>query len=137
MSAAYEKLKFYQDICDIRRLVQKITARFPASQFRLTSQIRDAARSAKQNIREGYKKGTANEFMRSIMISRGSLEELGGDIEDCWEDGLITEDECEHLKRLIRSVDFLSVRYLRALTVMKKAGTWKAPSFYRGGEKTL
>ena len=42
--------------------------------------MRDAARSAKQNIREGYLKGTLGEFKHSIRISQGSLEELAGDI---------------------------------------------------------
>lgn len=52
----YEKLKFYQDICEIRRHIHKITERFAKTNLRLVSQMRDAARSAKQNIREGYKK---------------------------------------------------------------------------------
>ena len=84
--AAYEDLKFYQDICEIRRLIYKITERFRKIDLRLVSQMREAARSAKQNIREGYKKGTIGEFIHSIKISQGSLEELSGDCEDCLED---------------------------------------------------
>ena len=71
---AYEKLKFYQDICDIRKKIFLITERFAKSHMRLVSQMRDAARSAKQNIREGYKKLSVGEFAHSINISRGSLE---------------------------------------------------------------
>ena len=52
----YENLKFYQDICEIRRFIYKITERFNKTHLRLVSQMRDAARSAKQNIREGYRK---------------------------------------------------------------------------------
>ena len=55
--------------------------------------MRDAARSAKQNIREGYRKGTIGEFIHSIKISQSSLEELSGDIQDCIEDKLITSEE--------------------------------------------
>ena len=55
---AYERLMFYQDICEIRRLIYGITERFRKTHLRLVSQMRDAARSAKQNIREGYRKGT-------------------------------------------------------------------------------
>lgn len=58
MIRAYENLKFYQNICEIRRLIYKITKRFQKSHLRLVSQMRDAARSAKQNIREGYSKDT-------------------------------------------------------------------------------
>lgn len=60
----YEKLKFYQDICEIRRLMYQITERFSRVNLRLISQMRDAARSAKQNIREGYKK----EALESLYI---------------------------------------------------------------------
>ncbi len=126
-TAAYEKLKFYQDICELRRLVYQMTERLSKSHLRLVGQMRDAARSAKQNIREGYKKGSIGEFIHSIQISRGSLEELTGDIEDCKQDGLITKEEFEDLSRLCKSADFMSSRYLRSLYQMQKDGTWKAP----------
>ena len=125
--AAYEKLKFYQIICDIRRKVYQITERFSKVHIRLVSQMRDAARSAKQNIREGYKKGTIGEFIHGINISRGSLEELSGDIEDCREDGLITSEEFERLSKLYQMTDYLSARYLEALYKMEREGTWKSP----------
>jgi len=124
---AYEKLKFYQDICELRRLVWVITERFRKTQLRLVSQMCDAARSAKQNIREGYKRGTLGEFIRSIKISRASLEELSGDIDDCFADGLITKQEYEELSRLLFSADYLSSRYLLALYKMEREGSWKVP----------
>jgi four helix bundle protein len=125
--AAYEKLVFYQDICNIRRMVYKITERFKETHLRLTSQMRDAARSAKQNIREGYKKGTIGEFIRGIIISLGSLEELAGDVEDCFEDKLIDRQEFNELSRLFRSANYMSGRCLESLYKMKEDGTWKVP----------
>ncbi|MDI6733491.1 MAG: four helix bundle protein [Planctomycetota bacterium] len=125
--AAYEKLKFYQIICQIRQEVHRITERFPKIHMRLVSQMRDAARSAKQNIREGYKKGTSGEFIRGINISRGSLSELEGDVEDCKDDRLISPEEFDKLSQLIRSADILSSKYLEALYKMEKEGTWKIP----------
>lgn len=125
--AAYEKLKFYKDICEIRRFIYKITQKFPKTYIRLISQMRDAARSAKQNIREGYKKGTLGEFIHSINISRGSLEELSGDVEDCKEDGLISDEEFVQLEKLFRSADYLSHQYIKALYQMKATGSWKTP----------
>jgi len=123
--APYEKLKFYQDICEIRRPVYKITEKFYRSHVRLASQMRDAARSAKQNIREGYRKGSIGEFIHSIKISQGSLEELSGDIEDCLEDGVITEEEFNNFNRLYRSADYMSNRYITSLYDMEKQGSWK------------
>ena len=124
---AYKQLKFYQDICKIRSLVYAITERFEKNNLRLISQMRDAARSAKQNIAEGYKKGSIGEFIHSINISRGSLEELKGDIEDCHEDKLITSVEFGDLSELIRSADYLSFRYIQSLYKLQKADKWKVP----------
>ena len=125
--AAYEHLKFYQNICELRKLVFEITQRFEKIHIRLVSQMRDAARSAKQNIREGYKKGTIGEFIHSINISRGSLEELAGDLEDCKEDHLISSLEFTQLSKLVNSADYLSARYIGSLYKMKQEGTWKTP----------
>ncbi len=127
IEVAYEKLKFYQDICEIRRFIYNITERFRKIHPKLVSQMQDAARSAKQNIREGYKRGTAGEFIHAIKISQGSLEELSGDVEDCMEDSLITIEEFNRFSELFRSADYLSSRYLESLYEMERNGTWKVP----------
>ena len=124
-SKPYEKLKFYQDICEIRRFIYGITERFKNSHLRLVSQMRDSARSAKQNIREGYRKGSLGEYIHSIKISQGSLEELSGDMEDCHEDGLITDVEFKKFTELYKSADYMSSRYLKAMYEIEKKGTWR------------
>lgn len=124
---AYEKLKFYQQVCELRRLVYKITERFARTHYKLVSQMRDAARSVKQNIREGYRRGTLGEFRRAIKISQGSLEELRGDIKDCEEDALISKEEFETLCKLANSADYLMVRYVQSLYKLENEGTWKIP----------
>jgi four helix bundle protein len=126
MKQAYENLKFYQNICKIRKLIYKITKKFSKSYHRLVSQMRDAARSAKQNIREGYSKDSAGEFSRSIKISRGSLNELEGDIDDCREDQLITKEEHINLKKLFSQTKYQIDRYLDSLYKLNKEGKWKS-----------
>ncbi|MFH1753087.1 MAG: four helix bundle protein [Candidatus Omnitrophota bacterium] len=125
MQKAYERLKFYQNICEIRRIIYKLTERFHKGHLRLVSQMRDAARSAKQNIREGYSKDTAGQFAHSIKISRGSLDELEGDTDDCFEDGLISEPEHDTLKKLYRQTKYQMDHYLDALRKLEKQGKWK------------
>lgn len=73
MQPDYENLKFYQNICEIRRIIMAITKRFRKTQMRSISQMQDSARSAKQNIREGYRKDSAALFANHIKISAGSL----------------------------------------------------------------
>ncbi len=124
---AYEDLKFYQDIREIREFIYKLTERFIKTHMRLVSQMRDAARSAKQNIREGYRKGTVGEYSHSIKISLGSLEELSGDVEDAREDGLISEQEFDEFSRLFQSATYMAGQYLKSLYKMEREGTWKVP----------
>ena len=133
MKKPYENLRFYQNICKIRDLTYKITRRFVKTHLRLVSQMDDAARSAKQNIREGYKKGSAAEFANSIRISRGSLEELSGDYEDCHKFHLISQDEFKKLNRLFKETDYQTGRYLPSLYKMEQDGKWKVP--YRNSPK--
>lgn len=122
---AYENLKFYQNICEIRKMVYKITEKFERSNLRLTSQMRDAARSAKQNIREGYAKDSAGTFANSIKISRGSLEELEGDIDDLNEDGIIDKPSYSNLKNLIKLTYLQIDRYIDSLYKLDREGKWK------------
>lgn len=124
---AYEDLKFYQDICQIRKFVYKITERFVRTHVRLVSQMRDAARSAKQNIREGYRRGSIGEYIRSINISLGSLEELSSDVEDCRDDELISQEEFDEFSKLFQSATYMAGQYLKSLYKMEREGTWKIP----------
>lgn len=121
----YEKLRFYQNICEIRRLIYQITKRFEKLHLRLVSQMRDAARSAKQNIREGYRKDSVGEFAHSIKISAGSLGELEGDIDDCYEDRLIGQEEYSKLKDLLGRTNYQINRYLFSLHKLVSEGKWK------------
>jgi four helix bundle protein len=125
----YEHLKFYKDICEIRKFIHEITERFSKNNLRLVSQMRDAARSAKQNIREGYRKGTLPEFLNGIRISQGSLEELSGDIEDCLEDKLISKQEADKFSKLCHSAIFMSIQYVKAMQKPENSKAWKS---YKG-----
>ena len=123
----YEKLKFYQDTCELRKLIAEITIPFEKSHLRLVSDMRSAARSAKQNIREGYSRGSLPEFLKAIRISQGSLEELSGDIDDCLEDNLINAQEHEKLIKLCKSALYLSNQYIKSMNKSSNKGKWTIP----------
>lgn len=121
----FRKLIVWRNSYSLRSLIYKISKRFPKIEFRRVSQMRDAARSVKQNIQEGYKRGTAGEYIQFLNISRGSLGELSGDIEDCREDRLITEDEYKKLDELCGKTDYLLTRQIQAILKMQREGTWR------------
>lgn len=76
--------------------------------------MNDAARSAKQNIQEGYFYTTRG-FVRSLATSQGSVAELEGDVEDCFDDGLITKEEMDELTELCGKLDYLLDRLIASL----------------------
>lgn len=87
--------------------------------------MRDASRSAKQNIREGYRKGTLAEFLNGIRISQGSLEELSGDFKDRFEDKLITIEENNKLRSLYNSAIYMGTQYLKVMLRPENKAKWK------------
>jgi len=87
--------------------------------------MRDAARSVKQNIQEGYFKPGAKEYIRYLNISRSSLNELSGDLDDCREDGLLSREEFMELDKLCGTTDYLFKRQMDAIRRKIKEGTWR------------
>jgi len=110
----FKKLVVWQNAYKLRRMIYEITKRFPKDELRRISQMRDAARSVKQNIQEGYGK-SLGEYIHSLEISKGSLRELSGDIEDCFDDGLIAEDEFQEIDKLVGKTDYLFMRLIQSL----------------------
>lgn len=110
----YRRLIIWQNTKTLRRRVYEITERFPKVEMRRVSQMRDCARSSKQNIQEGYFKSTKS-FINCLLISKGSINELMGDLEDCEEDGLITKEEFDELFGLAGRTDYLIKRTIDGL----------------------
>jgi four helix bundle protein len=120
----FKRLVVWQNAYALRLLVYKTTGRFPKIETRRVSQMRDAARSVKQNIQEGYKRPAIGEYIRFLTIAQSSLAEFSGDIEDCHEDGIITDGEFKDLDALCGKTDYLFNRLIRSLRLKQKEGTW-------------
>ncbi len=83
--------------------------------FRLATQLREAARSAPANIAEGFGRFGNKEFARFGRIAKGSLHESMNHLIDARDQRLITEDEFlleeHHIKKAINAVTGL-IRHL-------------------------
>ena len=121
----FKKLAVWKNSFELRKSVYEITKRFSLEEMRRVSQMRDAARSVKQNIQEGYCKNSLGEYIRSLEISKGSLAELIGDIEDCYEDNLMSRHEFERFDSLCKRTSYLFDRLLTALYKKRKEKTWE------------
>jgi len=84
--------------------------------------MNDAARSVKQNIQEGYKRESLGDYIRSLSIAKGSLGELMGDVQDCYDDELIAKSEYDSAKEMLGKTDYLLMRLIQALRRKKLTG---------------
>jgi len=110
----YKELLVYKRAQELQRFVYKITT-FPLIERRRREHMRDSARSVKQNIVEGWKRETTQEYINFLSFSFGSLGELKEDGEDCLERGLIKKEEFDELTKKCGEEDFLLGRLKNAL----------------------
>ena len=77
MPRKYQQLTVWQAAMALAEDVYRITGDFPREErFGLSQQMRRAAVSVASNISEGAGRGTDKEFVRFLLIARGSLQEL-------------------------------------------------------------
>ncbi len=124
-SQGYRKLVVWKNARQLRGMIYQITRSFPKTEIRRVAQMRDAARSVKQNIQEGYVRNSIGEYIHFLSIANSSLAELHGDVEDCYEDKLIARDRFEELEELVGKTDYLFHRLISALRKKQKEGTWQ------------
>jgi len=117
--AGYRKLIPWKNAYDLRKTVYRITQSFPKLEYRRISQMRDAARSAKQNIQEGYRLKSRPQHVHFLGIAHASLHELAGDIEDSYDNGLISSEQFDVLASLVGRTDYLFRRTIDALNGSK------------------
>jgi len=115
----YKKLVVWKNAYRLRRLIYEITKQFPKSEMRRVSQMRDCSRSVKQNIQEGYRK-TLPSYINYLNIAQGSLSELNGDIEDCYDDKLIDRNAFLGASELSGKTEYLFKRLIQALNKKRK-----------------
>ena len=78
----YRSLLVWQKAMNLSERVYKASEGFPnIEKFGLADQMRRASVSIVSNIAEGYGRGTDNEFIHFLCISKGSSSELDTQIE--------------------------------------------------------
>jgi four helix bundle protein len=73
----HKDMRLWSKAMDMTEAIYRLTCALPTDErFGLTAQMRRAAVSIPSNIAEGAARGTTTEFIRFVMIARGSLSEL-------------------------------------------------------------
>ena len=77
MRRAHHNLEAWREALGLVKAVYTATSAFPRTeQFCLTGQMRRAAISVPSNIAEGAARASSREFLKFLVIARGSLMEL-------------------------------------------------------------
>ena len=113
---SFRELTVWQRAHELVLKVFRLTERFPRSdQFGIVAQVRRSSSSVTANIAEGFGRGTTREFLRSLQIARGELEETRYFILLSADLGRITKEEFEDVNVHCDSVGQLINALGRAL----------------------
>jgi len=118
----FEDLDVYQGACGFRRQVYDLAHSLPGREkYALAQQMTRAAISLTNNMAEGYGRYNWQETTQFFRHSRGSLMEIIDDLNLCLEQGYMTDDAWQDLRRaaesLVRQINGY-IRYLQS----KKSG---------------
>ncbi len=111
----YTDLLVYRRATELQDFIYKITENFPYKETRRRVHMRDSARSVKQNIVEGWKRETTQQYVEFLSFSFGSLGELKEDGKDCIKFGVLSEPDFQEMMKRCGEVDFLMGRLKRSL----------------------
>lgn len=102
----YRNLIVWQRAMELVTEVYKATASFPREEiFAITSQIRRSSVSVPSNISEGWGRQHKREYIRFLIISRGSLYELQTQIEIAGNLNFINENVLKNLLSVCNEIE--------------------------------
>jgi four helix bundle protein len=117
---SFEDLEVWKICREIRKKIFKLVKNFPVEEkYSLVVQIRKAAISVTANIAEGYGRFHYQENIQFCRQARGSLYELLDHLTTSLDEGYMSVDEMNGLKKLINSAIKLLNGYIRMLQKRK------------------
>lgn len=99
---SYKDLIIWQKSIDLAVEVYQLSSLFPKEEvYGMTSQIRRAVTSISLNIAEGYGRNTTKNYINSLYIAQGSLQEVESAIILSIRLNFIKEEACEKVNSLM------------------------------------
>lgn len=112
----YKELDVWQRAMDLVVVVYQATQHFPAQEkYGLISQMQRAAVSVAANIAEGWGRGTREDYVRFLFISRGSLMELETHLLIAQRLGFLNEAEVMMMAQQIERISMMLSRLIQSL----------------------
>ncbi len=114
----YHELRVWQRADEFVQTVYLHTKNFPYDErFGVTSQLRRAAVSIVLNIVEGQARGTTKDFIRFLMMSRGSIAESAYLLELSSKLKYLSEKEFTVLESKCTQTSYLLQQLITSLTI--------------------
>jgi four helix bundle protein len=111
----FKELRVWQEAkglaVEIYRITQ--TAKF-SKDYGLREQVQRAAVSVASNIAEGYEKNSNKDFVRNLLIAKGSLAELRTQLEIGLEIGYIDRKVFDNIEDQCKKVTAMVVKLIKA-----------------------
>jgi four helix bundle protein len=118
----YMKLEAWQRGMDLFEMTFKATT--SVADFKLRSQVVDAAQSVSANISEGYCRRSLPEYLQFLYFAKGSLGETLTRIIGLQRVGLITAEQFEQTDVLHYEVENKLLGLIRSLESKRADGSW-------------
>jgi four helix bundle protein len=111
----YKELEVWQKAMELVVHVYRVSKNFPKEElFALTNQLRRAAVSIPSNIAEGFGRDSHKDFVNFLLVSRGSLFEVGTQLDIATRLGYVSiTDDIEQLMDSIARMLGSLIRKLR------------------------
>lgn len=124
LNRGYMKLEVWNDAVNLSKFSYKLVDKVSNLDYKLKSQIVDAAQSISANIAEGYGRKSINEYLYFLNISLGSLAELITWIIGLKEVEIINLSDFYEFDKRHYEVENKLLALVRSLQVKQQDGTW-------------
>ena len=104
-ASSFRDLRVWRDARNLTTNVYRLTSNFPKQElYGLSQQIRRAAVSVPSNIAEGKGRYSDRDFVRFLLVARGSLLELETQLLIAQELGYLTQVDADRLLGMAETV---------------------------------
>ncbi len=122
LNRGYMKLDVWQRGMDLFDLSFRMSGR--VADFKLKSQLTDAAQSVSANVAEGYGRRTLPEYIQFLYNAKGSAAEALTRACGLWRAGLLTDNEFSKFDQLHYEVENKLLALIGAIEAKRGTGHW-------------
>lgn len=117
---SFKELKVWQEAKNLAVKIYELTnsGKFKRD-FSLKEQIQKSAVSVPSNIAEGYERNSNKDFIRFLLIAKGSLSELRTQLQIAYEVGYIKENEFVEVDEWCKKISAMITRLIKSRSTSK------------------